>query len=232
MEFKDKLISMLGKDWYEVLSEYLHSQSFLSIGKFIKNQRVKHTVYPESKLVFRAFRETGYYQTKVLMLGQDPYFDGVTIANGLAFCCGDSIKDSPSMQFILKEIDLEYPDKQFDIGNGNLDRGNFTRLAHQGVLLLNKALTVVKNKPKSHMKQWEDFTKKIVQTLDNKPGGVVFLLLGKDAQSVKPYIKNCSIVEAAHPATHAYRGEGFLGSEVFKKVNEELKNLNKSEIHW
>ena len=229
---KDKMIAMLGKDWCDVLSEYIYTEPFLDIARFITKERAKGTVYPGSDKVFRAFRETGYYQTKVVMLGQDPYFDGKTVANGLAFCCGDSLSNSPSMVYILREIDNEYPENKHDIDYERIDRGNFQRLAKQGVLLLNKALTVAKNKPKSHLKQWDPFINMVIMALDKKPGGVVFLLLGKEAQKIKPLIKHCPVVEAAHPAVHAYGGEGFLGSNVFRRTNEQLTALNKSEIIW
>ena len=231
MELRNKLITMFGRDWYEILSEYLHSQSFLDIGRFITKERAKGTVYPSSENVFRAFRETGYYETKVVLLNTEPYYNDDFKANGLALCCGDSLSNSLAVQYILQEIDLEYPENVNNIDRG-LDSGNFIRLAKQGVLLLNKALTVAKNKPRSHLQQWDPFINKIVMTLDSKPNGVVFLLLGKETQKVKDLIRNSPIVEAAHPIVHASGGEGFLGSNVFRQINEQLVALNKSEIIW
>lgn len=233
MDLKQQLINMFGKDWYEVLSEYLHSQSFLDIAKTIQKERNYTPVYPSSENVFKAFRSTGYYQTKVVLLADEPYTikEDSGVANGLAFCCNDSLYDTKTMEIILREIDLEYPENKDNIVRG-LVLGDLSRWANQGVLLLNKSLTVAKNKPRSHIQYWNSFTNKIITTLDNKPQGVVFLLIGKEAQSVKPLIPKNPIVEGTHPSVHIHGGEGFLHSGIFRQVNEQLKAINKSEIIW
>lgn len=230
MTLENKLVSMVGKDWYEAMSDYLKSQSFLHIGAAIAKERATKTVYPEKSNVFRAFRETGFYETKVVLLGQDPYHDGT--ASGLSFDCSNSLKDNPSLRLIFQEIDMEYPESADEIINSKLDRGNLERWARQGVLLLNRALTVVAKTPKSHLELWKPFTDEVIRVLNAKHD-VVFLLLGRDAQTVKPLIDNTNfIVEAAHPAAHLYGGGGFLNMGVFKKVNEHLHSINKREIDW
>lgn len=231
MELQEKFIALLGKDWYEELKHFLHTSSFLDISKHVTQERKKKTIYPSSDRVFRAFRETGYLQTKVVLLGQDPYFDG--IGNGLAFCCGDSIKEAPSLQKILKEIDIEYPEYKDDLNYGRLVKQDLTRWARQGVLLLNRALTVEKNRPKSHLPIWKFFTDEVIKTI-NKKHDVVFILLGKDAQQVKPLIDNTNfIIEAPHPAAEIYQpGIGFIGSGVFKQANEYLSAISNKEIMW
>jgi uracil-DNA glycosylase len=230
MTLEDKLITMVGRDWYEVMSEYLRSQSFLRIGATIANARTTQKIYPDPVNVFRAFRETGYHEVKVVLLGQDPYHDGS--ASGLSFDCSNALRDNPSLRIMLQEIDIEYPQDQFDIAFGKLDRGNLERWAKQGVLLLNRALTVVEKTPKSHLELWKPFTDHVIATLNAKHN-VVFLLLGKDAQTVTPLIDNTNfIVQAAHPAVHVYGGTGFLNSGVFRQVNEHLASMNKKEINW
>lgn len=231
-EIKEKLVITFGKDWCEALKDIILSQSFFNLSSIIKQERQNHTIYPESFQVFRAFRETGYIQTKVLLLGQDPYHDGT--ASGLSFCCRDSHKTNPSLRLILKEIDLEYPENKDRIDFGRLDKADLSRWAKQGVLMLNAALTVRAKQPGGHQKLWTGFTSKVLHKISGKKD-VVFILLGKDAQKYKPYIKPTGnlILEAPHPAAEIYKpGIGFIGSGIFKKANEFLNSVNKKEIEW
>lgn len=231
MELKDRLISLFGKDWYEVMSSYLHSPSFLDIGKRVFQERQNYKVYPESPNVFRAFRETGYYQTKVVLVGQDVYHTG--IANGLAFCCRDSEKLSPSLRIILREIDNEYPENIDRIDFGRLDKWDLSRWARQGVFLINKALTVREGQPGSHIQLWEPFLKEVIKAI-NKRNDIIFILLGKDAQELEPLVSESNyVLKAPHPAAEVYRSNaGFLGSDIFKNCNTHLINTNRREIEW
>ena len=229
---KDGYIAMFGKDWYEVLEGFLKSTVFFDIANNIKQRRKVTTVYPESKLVFRAFRETGYYQTKIVILSQDPYPTEDPKANGLAFCCADSLKNSTSLVTMLKEIDRTYPERKDDIDFDNIDRGNLQRWAKQGVLLVNSSLTVDKGKPNSHSKYWELFTREVIKKLNDRRD-VVFILMGSQAQKFAKYINSSNfVIKTVHPAAESYGSGQFVGSGVFKQANEHLLAINKQEIVW
>jgi uracil-DNA glycosylase len=225
VDLKDKLVPMLGKDWYEVLSEYIHTQSFLDIGKFVAKERQSKVIWPIADKVFRCFKETPYHTVKVVLMDSEPYPN--QIANGLSFCCANTFHNTNAMKFILQEIDNCYPENKLEISHSRLDRGDFKRLATQGVLLLNRALTVAENKPGSHIEQWIPFTDEVIKKLNEK-GDVVFILLGKDTQSVIPLLSGSSyIIKAPHPTK-----KDFIDSGVFKKCNEHLEAINKKGIEW
>jgi uracil-DNA glycosylase len=222
---KDKLVPMLGEDWYEVLSEYIHTQSFLDIGKFVAKERQAKTVWPKPDNVFRCLRETPFNKVKVVLIGNEPYTN--EIANGRSFCCANTFHDTNEMRYILQEINNCYPENKFEISYSRLDRGDFSRLAKQGVLLLNRALTVAEKTPGSHMKQWAPFTDEVIKKLNEK-GDIVFILLGKDAQTIETLLSGSSyIIKAPHPTE-----KDFIGSDVFRKCNEHLEAINKQIIHW
>ena len=231
MLLKDKLIQLFGVEWQEALSEYISGKDFYQLACKISQLRLTKEIYPSRENVFRCFRETPYNKVKTVLLAMDPYHDGS--ADGLAFSNSMSKTISPSLRNILKEIDDEYPENKELITHGKLDPQDLSRLAKQGVLLLNSALTVEKGKAGSHLELWREFTKKVIASLQLK-NDVIWLFLGKDAGKFSKFIVNPShiVISAAHPAVSCYGGTGFFGSGVFKQVNKELSALNKSEIIW
>jgi uracil-DNA glycosylase len=188
--------------------------------------------YPNSNLVFRAFAECPENKVNVVLLGQDPYFiKGAAIGK----CFDNNINDkaSPSLANILLEINTEYPDR--DILNTS---SYLEHLPSQGVLMLNTALTVLEDKPESHLKIWQDFTREVFKYLDKKDN-IVWVLCGAKALSYKELITNPThkFVISSHPsplgARQTMRGyPAFIGSKPFSKVNEFLKEMGKSSIKW
>lgn len=233
MNKNQPLVNLLGDSWYHALENYLISGSFSKLGAIVADQRQKTTIYPAREDVFRCFRLTTYVETKVVILGQDPYHDNS--ADGLAFSNSRVDKISPSLANILKEIDSEFPEDVDDILHGRLDRQDLKRWAGQGVLLLNTALTVAKGKPGSHMKLWEEFTSEVINAVNMK-NNIVWILLGKEAQKWSSLITNPThaVLTAPHPAAEIYSGgtSGFFGSSIFKSANEELDKRNLKPIYW
>lgn len=229
---EEKLVNWFGLQWREALGDYLTSPEFFSIAKQVTKAREQNIVWPEKELVFRCFKETPYNEVKVIMLSLDPYSHGV--ADGLAFSCSKSLHPQPSLKNILIEINNEYPESYFDISDWKLDAIDLQRLAKQGVLLLNAYLTVEDKKPTSHAAIWAPFTIKVIEAL-NKKDDVVYLLMGKNAQSFEKYISTKHrVVSCPHPAAEAYSGgkAGFFGSNCFKDVNECLSAVGLKEINW
>lgn len=171
--------------------------------------------FPPKDKVFRAFELCPYDDTRVLILGQDPYH-GQGQADGLAFSVDNSVNAPPSLKNIFKELNS-------DIGIDRTNK-NLEGIALQGVLLLNTVLTVAPNLAGSHKNiGWEEFTDSAIQALNNKQTPVVFVLWGNFAKSKIKLITNPihHIITGVHPSPlSAYRG--FFGSKPFSEINSLL----------
>ncbi|MBE3031301.1 uracil-DNA glycosylase [Sneathia sp. DSM 16631] len=212
--------------WEDILKDEYNKEYFLNLKKFLEQEYGKYTVFPKKSDIFKSLKLTEYEDTRVVILGQDPYHDD-NQANGLAFSVNDGIKLPPSLVNIYKEIESEY---QCKVNR----RGNLEYLARQGVLLLNTVLTVRAHNANSHKDMgWEIFTDKIIEKLNEREDPVIFVLWGNNAIKKEKLInkERHYVLTAAHPSPlSAYRG--FFGCNHFKKINEILRYLNKEEIKW
>jgi len=182
-------------------------------------------ISPNLNNIFKALEYCSFSSTKVVIFGQDPYFQK-DVANGLAFSVEPNKPLPPSLKNIYKEIES-------DIGALSNNNGYLKSWADQGVLLLNSALTVEVGKPGSHSKiGWQDFIFEIVKII-NKKKNIVFILWGNDAKKYIKYIdKNINLIlSSSHPSPlSSYRG--FFGCKHFSKCNEYLESKNISKINW
>jgi len=213
--------------WEEVIALEKQKDYYKNLKNEIDKKYEETIVFPEKENIFKAFTLTKLDNLKVVILGQDPYH-GVGQAQGLAFSTPSNIKNPPSMQNILKEIES-------DLGRKSVcENGDLTTWAEQGVLLLNTVLTVQESKAGSHQKLgWEIFTDNIIKYISQNCNDIVFLLWGSPAIKKSNLIdKNRHhILTSAHPSPlSAYRG--FFGCKHFSKTNDILKTLNKKEIIW
>jgi uracil-DNA glycosylase len=219
-------IYSLEKSWQELLSNEFSKEYFLELKRFLIQEKNNYTIYPAEKEVFSAFQFTPFSETKVVILGQDPYH-GAGQAHGLSFSVKKEVKIPPSLRNIFKEI-------HFDLGEEIPNSGNLEQWAKQGVLLLNATLTVRANKAASHQKKgWETFTDKIIATLSEKRENLVFLLWGNYAQAKVNLINSQKhlVLTAAHPSPlSAYNG--FFGCKHFSKTNDFLFSKNIKPIYW
>jgi len=174
-------------------------------------------IYPRGDLIFNCFNFFNISETRVVILGQDPYIKAGQ-AMGLSFSVPQNMKVPPSLLNIYKEM-------QSDL-NINVDKsnGDLTEWASNGVLLLNAALTVVAGKSGSHIKMWQEFTHYIISYISNNLTGVVFMLWGNFARSKKKLIceNRHYVLEAAHPSPLSANRGGFFGCQHFSKCNELL----------
>lgn len=178
--------------------------------------------------MFRAFSLTPFHQIKVVIIGQDPYYN-VNQAHGLAFSVNFGCPIPPSLKNIYKEIICN-----FDLSTNYYFHGCLSRWAIQGVLLLNSILTVESGKPRSHAHLgWQDFTNAVIYYVNKYLDKVVFLLWGKDAQEKRYMIHNNKhfILCASHPSPFAAH-RGFFGCKHFYKTNCILSKYNKNIIFW
>ncbi|MBA2653873.1 MAG: uracil-DNA glycosylase [Gammaproteobacteria bacterium] len=211
--------------WQTELAAEKEQPYFQKLMAFVKSERSNKEIYPPQSDVFNALKFTPLETVKVVVIGQDPYH-GPKQAHGLSFSVLPGIKPPPSLKNIFLELnqDLNIP-----ISNN----GCLIKWAEQGVLLLNAVLTVEAGKPQSHAKMgWEQFTDKIIQVLNDKREGLVFLLWGAYAQRKGEIINPTKhhILTAAHPSPFSVRG--FLSCKHFSKTNAILTKLGKTPIDW
>lgn len=210
--------------WLPHLRKRLSDDYFLKLRAFIDMAYQKEIVYPPKAAIFRAFELTAYEDTRVVLLGQDPYH-GSGQAQGLSFSVPNQQKTPPSLMNILKELEN-------DIGKRH--QQDLTRWAKQGVLLLNSCLTVPKAKPNGHAGLiWETLTDEVIRLLNEAANPIVFILWGSYARKKKVLISqhNHLVLESPHPSPlSAYRG--FFGSRPFSKTNAFLIKNKQEPIDW
>ena len=207
---------MIDNDWNEILKSEFDKTYFKSLMRFIDTEYKSKTIFPKKEDIFNAFNLCSFDNTKVIILGQDPYhnFDQ---SHGLAFSVLKGNKIPPSLRNIYKEL-------KSDLGIYIPNHGDLTSWAKQGVLLLNTILTVEAHTPLSHSsKGWEQFTDEIINILnkDNKPK--IFVLWGNNAISKSKLISNNHhlIITSSHPSPLSAR-HSFFGSNVFSRINDFL----------
>lgn len=216
----------IGNDWYEILKGEFEKPYYLKLREFLKEEYKNNIIYPDMHDIFNALKYTSYKDTKVLILGQDPYH-GENQAHGLAFSVKPGVKTPPSLLNMYKELNSEF--ECFIPNNGFL-----VPWTKQGILLLNTALTVRAHEANSHKgKGWETFTDHIIETLNLREDPVIFVLWGNNARSKKKLIDTNRhyIIESAHPSPLS-ASRGFFGSKPFSQVNDILIKLGKEPIDW
>lgn len=217
----------IGNKWDDILEDEFKKEYYANIREFLKKEYSTKTIFPNMYDIFNALKYTDYEDVKVVILGQDPYH-GVGQANGLSFSVKKGIVVPPSLKNIYKEI-------QDDLGiQLNLEDGDLSYLAHQGVLLLNASLTVEKSKPNSHSKiGWQTLTDAIIEKLNDKKNPIVYLLWGKNAQLKEKLITNKShlILKCPHPSPFSVHS-GFFGCKHFSKTNDFLEKSGMTKINW
>ncbi len=217
---------MINNDWDYELENIFKTTYFKNLLLVIDQEYQTKKIYPPKDQMFRALKLTSYQNTKVVIVGQDPYH-GEGQAQGLSFSVQTGIKIPPSLKNIYKELET-------DLGILPVNSGDLTSWALEGVLLLNSTLTVVKNAPNSHKDLgWDQLTDYIIKKLNKNNNPIVFILWGNFARSKKIYIDNPIhlIIESPHPSPFsAYNG--FFGSKPFSKTNNFLIKNNIKPINW
>lgn len=179
---------------------------------------------PAADQVFRAF-ERPLAEVRVLIVGQDPY---PTPGNpiGLAFAVDAAVRPLPVS---LKNLYTELAD---DLGISTPEHGDLSAWADQGVMLLNRTLTVRPGAPASHAKKgWEPIIDAAVSALATRGGPLVSVLWGRQAQTLRPLLGNTAVIESAHPSPLSAR-RGFFGSRPFSAVNDRLTTMGAPAIDW
>jgi len=227
---KEIILNDVKPEWKKMWRSILDDSNII---KFLENTESK--IFPNKENILEAFKYFDLQDTKLVFLGQDPYINSIIEndieipqATGLAFSVPEKFKLPPSLRNIFKEIKNEYDNFKIP-ESGNLDRW----VQEENILLLNTALTVKKGLSNSHQKKWRELTDKVIQYISDNCENVIFLLLGNNAKSKEKFIdiKKHKVIYGVHPSPLS-ANRGFFGSNLFKKINEELVKSNKNEIKW
>jgi uracil-DNA glycosylase len=211
--------------WQTELAAEKEKSYFQDLLAFVKSERSQKKIYPPQCDIFNALKYTPLEKVKVVIIGQDPYH-GPNQAHGLCFSVLPNIPPPPSLKNIFLELNK-------DLGLPIPNHGCLIKWAEQGVLLLNAVLTVEESKPQSHANiGWEKFTDRVIQILNDKKSGLVFLLWGAYAQKKGEMIDPMKhyVLKAAHPSPFSVKG--FLSCQHFSKANEYLKKMGQEPIDW
>ena len=231
---KLKLIreSMNIGDWLNYLSSETNKPYFKSLNNFLSSRFEKNIdIYPPKDYWFKALEYSSFDNTKVIILGQDPYH-GEDQAEGLSFSVPKGIPIPPSLSNIYEELETD------DVEFNKPSHGNLISWAKQGVLLLNSVLTVEKNTPTSHTNiGWETFTDQIIKTLSMNKNNLVFILWGTYANTKSSLIDSDKhlVLESFHPSPFSATKKGkkrFFGCKHFSKTNNYLKENDIETINW
>ncbi len=213
-------------DWAQLLDDELKEPYYQELRKFLIDEYSTKKIFPNMYDIFNALHFTSYADTKVVILGQDPYHEPGQ-AHGLSFSVLPNVPPPPSLMNIFKEL-------RDDLGCFIPNNGCLKPWAEQGVLLLNAVLTVRAHAANSHRGHgWENFTDRIIRLLNDHERPLAFILWGRPARSKKNMITNPRhfIVESAHPSPLSASG-GFFGSRPFSRVNKFLESIGEIPIDW
>ena len=213
-------------DWKTPLAPLFEDERYQQIRTFLKSEYSSRVIYPDMHDIFNCFRYTPYDKVKVVLLGQDPYHNEGQ-AHGLCFSVPDGIQKPPSLVNMFKEL-------KEDLGCTEPNSGDLSKWAHEGVLLMNTALTVRAHQANSHANcGWSWFTDSVIELLSREKEHLVFLLWGGNARKKVPLIDRSKhlILECAHPSPlSAYNG--FFGCRHFSKTNAYLEQHGIPPIDW
>ena len=216
----------LGNQWNILLKGEFEKPYYRQLRVFLKAEYNTYTIYPGMYDIFNALKLTSYEDVKAVILGQDPYHEPGQ-AHGLAFSVKEGTALPPSLKNIYKELNT-------DLGIPISEKGDLTKWAEQGVLLLNTALTVRRGQANSHRgKGWEIFTDRIIEVMNMREKPVVFILWGANARAKTALITNPAhkVLTCAHPSPLSAHN-GFFGCRHFSKCNEFLMQNGIDAIDW
>jgi uracil-DNA glycosylase len=212
---------------------FIESEECDKIYAFLKAESKRgKKVAPLSMHVWRCFKETSLDDLKVVMVGMCPYHtfkNDAPVADGLLMGCSITEQVQPSLDQFYRAMEKEFYD---GLNLSIIENPDVSFLAHQGVLMLNAALTTEINKAGSHLEIWEPFMKYLFEEVINYLG-VPIVFLGKDAARYKKYTGIFAhVFEVSHPASATYKGIDWDTEGVFTKVNRLLEENNGFSVQW
>ncbi|TQK72491.1 MULTISPECIES: uracil-DNA glycosylase [unclassified Nocardioides] len=217
---------LMAADWAEALAPV--EDRVAALGQFLRAEIAAGRAYlPAGEHVFRAFRRP-LADVRVLIVGQDPYpTPGHPI--GLSFAVDRGVRPIP------RSLTNIYQELANDVGFVSPGHGDLTGWADQGVMLLNRVLTVRPGEPGSHRGQgWEHVTACAIQAVVRRAEAgapIAAILWGRDAQTLRPHLGPIPSVESPHPSPLS-ASRGFFGSRPFSRVNALLVERGGQPVDW
>lgn len=214
---------LVAPDWAEVLAPV--DDTLTTMGRFLREEvTAGHGYLPQGDHILRAFQRP-LADVRVLVVGQDPY-PTPGHAVGLSFAVDRHVSPIP------RSLANIYQEMSTDLGLPPARHGDLSCWADQGVMLLNRVLTVRPGEAASHRgRGWEAVTEQAIHALVRRGGPLVAILWGRDAQSLKPMLRGVPSVESAHPSPLS-AGRGFFGSRPFSRVNRLLEEQGGAPVDW
>ncbi len=217
----------LESSWKAALADQFQADYMQTLRQFLQSEKAAgKRIFPPGEEIFAALNCTPLEQTKVVIIGQDPYH-GPGQAHGLCFSVKPGVAVPPSLKNIYKEL-------QADVGFEIPAHGCLNSWAEQGVLLLNATLTVEAHQAGSHQgKGWEQFTDRIISLLNEQRQGLVFILWGSYAQKKGAGIDRDRhlVLQSPHPSPLS-ASRGFFGNHHFSRANDYLRSQGLEPINW
>ncbi|MCT2584787.1 uracil-DNA glycosylase [Actinophytocola gossypii] len=209
--------------WAEALAPV--ADRITAMGEFLRAEIAAGRTYlPAGEHVLRAFQQP-FADVRVLIVGQDPY---PTPGHPIGLC----FSVAPDVRPLPKSLVNIYQEYGTDLGYPPPANGDLSRWTENGVLLLNRALTVEPGRPNSHQgKGWEEVTEQAIRALAARGGPLVAILWGRNARNLKPLLGTVPCIESAHPSPLSARS-GFFGSRPFSRANELLESQGAQPIDW
>lgn len=216
------LDDLVGPGWAEVLAPV--ADRIAALGEFLRAEAAAgRTFAPAGDRVFAALAMP-VDAVRVLIVGQDPY-PTPGHAVGLSFSVAQGVAPPKSLINIYKEYCA-------DLGHPTPSSGDLTPWAENGVLLLNRALTVEPHKANSHQgKGWEPVTEQAIRALAARGGPLVAILWGRNARNLRPMLGDVPVIESAHPSPLS-ASAGFFGSRPFSRANALLVEQGAQPVEW
>jgi uracil-DNA glycosylase len=204
------------------------NKSLNNILCILKNS--EYNIYPKAENIFKAFEYFETNETKVLILGQDPYH-GPNQATGLCFGINENVPIPPSLKNIIKELKNDL--------NINLTNNSLENWAQQNILMLNASLTVIEKKPNSQATLWSNFTDFIIEELNKNEEPIIFVAWGAFAHNKLKNIDTSkhSLIVSSHPSPLSVYKKyktfpSFQNSKSFSQINEILEKNKKTLINF
>ena len=217
------LTEIMAPDWAAALQPV--APRIKRMGEFLRAENAAARGYlPAGENVLRAFRQP-LADVRVLIVGQDPYpTPGHPV--GLSFSVAPDVRRLPAS---LANIFREYAE---DLGHPRPSSGDLSPWTEQGVMLLNRVLTVQPGKIGSHRGLgWEEVTEQAIRALAGRGGPLVAILWGRDARSLAPLLDGVPLIESAHPSPNS-ADRGFFGSRPFSRASRLLQEQGGGPVGW
>tara|TARA_R110000850_G_scaffold195017_1_gene321480 strand:- start:197 stop:910 length:714 start_codon:yes stop_codon:yes gene_type:complete len=229
-EIKTKIHAKLKPSgWAKVLKSFIFSSDFDNILlQLIKLSKDNNRFTPKLSQLFKAFEECPFDDLKVIMIGQDPY-PQLGVADGIAFSCGNTLQQEPSLKFILDAVNKTVYD-----GVGQSHNPDLARWSNQGILLLNTALTATIGKAGQHYPIWKPFLAYLFDYLTFAHTGLIYVYMGKQAEEWKDVVHEMNYkFFVSHPITAVYSKESEWDcNDVFNEISTILKNNYNYSLIW